>query len=139
VLLRDPVNRHRLVPALVDAEGIHPSVSGKRVYDLARRLDLVGRVARDAHRIRSRGQPKQKDLYDLVSALAEYWEGDLDRRFTQRWHTDPKTGREPLSDAARFVADIVRLVDPTRRAELPQAMMKNVVAERRRRLSSNTV
>jgi hypothetical protein len=137
VLLRDPVNRHRLVPALVDAEGVHPSVAGKRVYDLARWLDLVGRVARDAHRIRSRGQPKQEDLYDLVSALAEYWVGELDRRFTSKWHTDPKTGREPVSDAARFVADVVRLVDPTRVAELPQAM-KNVVAERRRRVSSNT-
>jgi hypothetical protein len=128
-LLGDTVNYIRLVPALPRR--------GKFLFDLCQGLDEVARAARDAHRRRSRGQPKQKDLYYLVSALAEYWEGDLDRRFTQRWHTDPKTGREPVSDAARFVADVVRLIDPTRVAELPQAM-KNVVAERRRRLSSNT-
>jgi hypothetical protein len=112
-----------------------PASAGRALHELTMRLDLVRATARYAHRKRGRGQPRDRDLHDLVDALADYWVDELGKPFTQDWYTDPKKARTPQTKAAEFVVAVIGLIAPTRLPEVP-TVTKNIVRERRR-LSNN--
>jgi hypothetical protein len=75
---------------------------------------------------RGKGQPRARDLYDLVYRLADIWKAFTGKDFTQYWHQG-----KPVSKAARFVYAVVEVVDRSRLEELP-TVTKNVVADLRK-------
>jgi hypothetical protein len=99
---------------------------------------------------RKRRRPiKTKDLYALVDRIATYWEEETGKPFSQSWHRDKseestwqlnpitklperKWPLIPINDAARFVYDVVKLVNPLHLYLLPKVTEK-IVAERRKR------
>jgi len=130
----------RLADRLAEAEGCDREAKFGEVWDLSEHLgtELVDRLrrvrwaAKAGHRARSRGRPQPEDLHQVVSALARYWVDELKQPagFTNLWK-----GQQPISKAACFVTDVVKLIDSKRVPELPTAM-KRVVTTRKRHQSS---
>jgi hypothetical protein len=140
------VNEQRIISALLDEyhEPEHSDDHGgfswhrdeviKEVCDkfeeMLRRLDAVRLVARRAHQKRGRGRPRKKqEIRNAYAELADFWKRSFGKeRFTQAW-TRTDDGLVPTSDAACFLYDAMRLIDPRRPrlAEQLRALMPDDV------------
>jgi hypothetical protein len=130
LLLIDDTNQRRIISALLDEyherehsddlRGFswHRDEAIKEVFDnfeeMLRRLDAVRLAARRAHQKRGRGRPRNQDIRNAYAELADFWKRSFgEERFTQGWaKTDD--GLVPTSDAACFLCDAMRLIDPRR-------------------------
>jgi hypothetical protein len=68
---------------------------------------------------RPRGRPTNKNLYDLVQRLANYWELTTGDQFTQNWLKG-----KPIPLATQFVYAVVHFVDPKSLGSLPNSDRK---------------
>jgi hypothetical protein len=105
-----------------------------KFHELAAILDAVRLAAsrnHRSHRPGKRGHPVVKgDLAVAYQGLVWFWRETFgDDAFKNNWHRDPKTGLTPITDAARFLYDAMKLIDPTRprlAAELRRLMNETV-------------
>jgi hypothetical protein len=81
-----------------------------------------------------RGKPPAHNLHQLVDRLADIWETFTEREFTQGWHKE-KGESKPISNGARFVHAVVKVVDPERLKSVPD-VTEQVVKRRRRKPTS---
>jgi hypothetical protein len=135
MLLDDQVNQRRIFNGLLDE--FHPEYRerpyetpfeliaevGHKFDEMLRRLDAVRLVARNAHHPPpGRGRPvTQHELRSAYGWLAAFWKRTFgEDRFKQDWEETPE-GLEPLTDAARFLRDAMKIIDP-RRPRLAQEL-----------------
>jgi hypothetical protein len=114
----DNINWCRIIGELTgeddDPSGDRAVAVGDKLDDMLHFLDEVRLAARRAHVKRGRGRPGTKaDLRAAYSVLIEYWQ----RAYpgvtpTNTW--DKEDRRIPTSDAACFLFDELRRIDPRR-------------------------
>ena len=95
---------------------------------LAENLLRLAGLARDAHVTPKRGNPAKrarKEIDDFVDAMARYWI-EQGRQPTQDWHRADDGAVVPITEVCRFVADVMKLVDPKAVNRLPTATKKVV-------------
>jgi hypothetical protein len=129
-LLSNPLNGNRLAQhwrALPDAER---SFLPNYLPDFIRQLDLVQETAAQAHRNREqrRGPLPARGLAESVKLLVDYWERDLERKFTRdaKW-----VDHEPITKAEWFVWLAIDYFGPWNWKELRTAL--RTFAENRER------
>ncbi len=87
------------------------------------------------------GRPELFSWLDLVvDFLADYWEDELERRFTRRFEPgDEGAALEPKSPAAKFVYDVLSWLDPTVTASNCNTVMRRVKEQRKVRNGRKTL
>jgi hypothetical protein len=128
-------NANRLSKALADDTSYGGGYVS--VHDFQRLVFRFEDVARAAHR--GRGKPPDQEKLNLTLAyrlLADFWmKQEGADKFTNDWHNDPKDGLRPNTDAARFLFDALKEIDPDRpdlAKELRQLMAKSLPGGKRR-------
>jgi hypothetical protein len=109
-LLHPTANVNRLSAAV--AEDSHPPPLPV-VSDFAFLVDRYERLARAAHRGRGR-PPKNLDLAFAYRVLADFWQEQEGRNFTNVWERNSAGILVPTSPAACFFYDAMKLIDPDR-------------------------
>lgn len=139
-LLEDPANYDATIHALgayglpMDGDQIAVEQAKAWLASILRGLDAIKRAVPPLPEKRRPGPPsKRKDLDFFVSRLAAFWERVTGHAFKIDWSKNDfgKPGINPgVTNAARFVYDVVNFVDPTRRRSLRKAT-EEVVKNRR--------
>jgi hypothetical protein len=93
---------------------------------MVRQLERVRIAARAAHRPGRVGHPMTKgDVTAAYGVLAEFWRRAFgEEKFTRDWDDG-----KPVTPAARFLTDAIKIIDPDRpglAAELNQLMKKDI-------------
>jgi hypothetical protein len=125
-LLRGKINRHRLITQLCE-DGVghlvmrRVTIEGREFgsedkYDeLLATLEAIRDAAPDAHRVPVHGRPEEhRDLNAAYERLSQHFVKIFgERAFTNGWKKTEK-GLRPRSAAAKFMYEIMTLIDPNR-------------------------
>lgn len=107
-----------------DQEAVHQAIAEHQA--VLRSLHKIADNLPPAPEERGPGQPRARDLYELVGRLAEIWTTFTGKDFKREWQNG-----EPVTDAMVFVYAVVKIVDESRLQSLP-TVTKNIVAELRK-------
>jgi hypothetical protein len=120
-LLSDPLNGNRLAQHMRSRQYPAALDAGAFVLDLTRQLEIVGRLAAEAHRERAQktGALPNQALHNAAVILRKFWTDELGREFTRN-HVWAKGKRcaEPVTPGEMFIFRAVGCFAPHLAPEL---------------------